>query len=87
MAKAQSKDHLAALAKLTIEVDGELRFVESPPLLVPAESLFTDVYSKQSVDNLYDALTQYRHTLAGGPAAAVGEVRVRRPGPQGRRGG
>ena len=43
VAKAQSKDHLAALAKLTTEVDGELRFVENPPLLVPAESLFTDV--------------------------------------------
>jgi uncharacterized protein (DUF2252 family) len=65
MAKAQSKDHLAALAKLTTEIDGNLRFVDSPPLLMPAESLFTDVYSKQTVGNLYDALTQYRHTLSG----------------------
>ena len=64
VAKAQSKDHLAALAKLTTEVDGELRFVENPPLLVPAESLFTDVHSKQMRDSLFDALTQYRHTLA-----------------------
>jgi hypothetical protein len=65
VAKAQSKDHLAALAKLTVEVDGRLRFVENPPLLVPAESLFTDVYGRQTVGNLYDALTQYRHTLSG----------------------
>ena len=65
MAKAQSKDHLAALAKLTTEVDGALRFVANPPLLMPAESLFTDVYSKQTVGHLYDALTQYRNTLAG----------------------
>ncbi len=65
MAKAQSKDHLAALAKLTTEVDGKLRFVENPPLLIPAESVFTDVYSKQTVGNLYDALSQYRHTLSG----------------------
>ena len=65
VAKAQSKDHLAALAKLTTEVDGKLRFVENPPLLIPAESLFTDVYSKQTVDNLFDALAQYRHTLSG----------------------
>jgi uncharacterized protein (DUF2252 family) len=65
MAKAQSKDHLAALAKLTVEVDGKLRFVDNPPLMVPAEDLFTDVYSRQTVGNLYDALTQYRSTLSG----------------------
>jgi hypothetical protein len=65
VSKAQSKDHLAALAKLTVEVDGRLRFVENPPLIIPAESLFTDVYSKQTVDHLYDSLTQYRHTLSG----------------------
>ncbi len=65
ISKAQSKDHLAALAKLTVEVDGRLRFVENPPLIVPAESLFTDVYSKQTVEHLYDSLTQYRHTLSG----------------------
>ena len=65
LAKAQSKDHLAALAKLTTEVDGKLRFVDDPPLLMPAESLFTDVYSKQTVGHLYDALTQYRNTLSG----------------------
>jgi uncharacterized protein (DUF2252 family) len=65
VSKAQSKDHLAALAKLTEEVDGKLRFIDNPPLIMPAESLFTDVYAKQSLDNLYDALTQYRHTLSG----------------------
>jgi len=64
-AKAQSKDHVAALAKLTVEVDGKLRFVDQPPLLTPAESLFTDVYSKQSASNLNDALSQYRQTLSG----------------------
>ncbi len=65
VAKAQSKDRLAALTKLTTEVDGKLRFVENPPLVVPAESLFTDVYSKQTVGDLYEALGQYRHTLSG----------------------
>ena len=65
VAKAQSKDHLAALAKLTVEVDGKLRFVENPPLMVPAESLFTDVYSAQTLGNLSEALVQYRTTLSG----------------------
>lgn len=63
--KAQSKDHLAALAKLTVEVDGKLRFKEDPPLIIPAEDLFTDVYSKQTTANLADALAQYRQTLSG----------------------
>lgn len=63
--KAQSKDHLAALAKLTVEVDGKLRFKDNPPLIVPAEDLFTDVYSKQTTSNLADALAQYRQTLSG----------------------
>ena len=56
MAKAQSKDHLAALAKLTTEVDGSSASWRTLPLLMPAESVFTDVYSKQTVGNLYDAL-------------------------------
>src|SRR5580704_6504721 len=63
--KAQSKDHLAALGKLTAEVDGELRFVHNPPLMVPADDVFTDVYSKQTLGSLYDAMSEYRHTLSG----------------------
>jgi uncharacterized protein (DUF2252 family) len=63
VAKAQSKDHLAALAKLTTEVDGRLTFVNNPPLMVPAEDLFTDIYSRQTVNNLSEALTQYRKSL------------------------
>ncbi len=63
--KALTKDHLAALAKLTVEVEGTLRFKDDPPLIVPAESLFTDVYSSQTVGSLTDALVQYRQTLSG----------------------
>jgi uncharacterized protein (DUF2252 family) len=63
--KARSKDQLAALAKLTEEVDGTLRFKEDPPLMQRAESVFTDVYSGQTVGNIYDALLQYRGTLSG----------------------
>ena len=63
--KAQAKDHLAALAKLTVDVDGHLRFDNNPPLMVPAEDVFTDVYSKQTVGSLYEAMSEYRHTLTG----------------------
>ncbi len=64
MAKAQSKDHLAALAKLTVEIDGQLRFVNNPPLIVPAEDVFTDMYSNKTLANLFDALSNYRQTLS-----------------------
>ncbi|MDP9136484.1 MAG: DUF2252 domain-containing protein, partial [Actinomycetota bacterium] len=38
-AKAQRKDSLRALTKLTHRVGGRLRFVSAPPLLVPIEEL------------------------------------------------
>jgi uncharacterized protein (DUF2252 family) len=63
--KAQSKDHLAALAKLTVVTDGKLKFVNQPPLLVPAEDVFTDVYSPHTLPRLLEALTDYRVTLSG----------------------
>ena len=34
------KDRLRALSKLTHRVDGELRIVSDPPLIVPIEELF-----------------------------------------------
>ncbi len=63
--RAQSKDHLAALAKLTAERDGKLRFVNDPPLMVPAEEAFTDVYSYHNLTGLLGALSEYRQTLSG----------------------
>ena len=37
--KARAKDNLKALKRLTRRVDGELRFISDPPLLVPAAEL------------------------------------------------
>jgi uncharacterized protein (DUF2252 family) len=39
VAKAQSKDSLRALDRLTEEVDGEIHFRSEPPILVPGEQL------------------------------------------------
>jgi uncharacterized protein (DUF2252 family) len=64
IARAQSKDHLKALAKLTCEVDGELRFVSDPPLLVPIEELFSHVDAEQLGAMLHHTLHSYRRTLA-----------------------
>ncbi|MER7761105.1 DUF2252 domain-containing protein [Streptomyces sp. NPDC097619] len=39
VAKARTKDHLRATARLTRRVDGRLRFVPDPPLVVPVSEL------------------------------------------------
>ena len=39
-AKAESKNSLRAFAKLTHSVDGELRIISDPPLIVPVEEVF-----------------------------------------------
>jgi uncharacterized protein (DUF2252 family) len=41
-AKAASKDSMRAFSKLTEVVDGEIRIVSSPPLIVPLRDLFPD---------------------------------------------
>jgi uncharacterized protein (DUF2252 family) len=62
-AKAESKDQLKALAKLTEERDGELWFRSDPPLLVPVEELFDDELRKPFEASMTGILWDYRHTL------------------------
>jgi uncharacterized protein (DUF2252 family) len=61
--KAGSKDRLKAKARLTQVVDGELRFASDPPLLIPAQDLFSDIDNKQVFDSIEAALASYRDTL------------------------
>ena len=61
--KAESKDRLKALARLTQEVDGELRFLSDPPLLVPVDEVFDHADSPQIVESVRGALRAYRRTL------------------------
>ncbi len=63
--KAQSKDHLAALTKLTEMRDGQLRFISNPPLMTPADEVFAEPRSTEVVNNLLHGLSDYRQTLAG----------------------
>src|SRR3974390_103327 len=60
IAKAQSKDQMKARAKLTRVVDGELRFISDPPLLVPVGELFGDEVAQRLQDSVHDALRSYR---------------------------
>jgi uncharacterized protein (DUF2252 family) len=64
-AKAETRDRLKATAKLTHEVDGELRFLSDPPLLVPVEDLFADADAWKVEDTVRGSLRAYRRTLQG----------------------
>ena len=63
--KAKSKDHLRAVAKLTEEVNGNLRFRDDPPLLTPADQIFDPDKVGDTVSSLVQGLTDYRTTLQG----------------------
>jgi uncharacterized protein (DUF2252 family) len=63
MVKAQAKDSLRALEKLTVMVDGEPRIVSRPPLIVPAsELLHGDEFDRFS-DTIHAFLRSYIASL------------------------
>jgi uncharacterized protein (DUF2252 family) len=63
VAKARSKDSMRALEKLTHVVDGELRIVSDPPLVVPAEELMPEADARDLNQTLHEVLASYRATL------------------------
>jgi uncharacterized protein (DUF2252 family) len=63
VAKARAKDSLRALEKLTETVDGELRFRNEPPLLVPGETLVGATEGQAVAETLEGVLRDYRETL------------------------
>jgi uncharacterized protein (DUF2252 family) len=64
-AKARGKDSLRALDRLAGRVDGELRFVSEPPLLVRAEELFSLRKSRSVETAIRGVLDAYRASLPG----------------------
>jgi uncharacterized protein (DUF2252 family) len=62
VAKARTKDSLAAVAKLTEIVDGEPRFVANPPLLVPLGDL---VGGADMLEGVRGVTRSYRSSLQG----------------------
>ena len=63
MAKAHSRDSMQALGKLTEVVDGQRRFINSPPLIVPFSELFSEVDAAVLQERLRLVLRRYRQTL------------------------
>jgi uncharacterized protein (DUF2252 family) len=65
LAKARSKDSLRALSRLSHEVDGELRIVSKPPLVVPLEDLLEGSRRDDAEAALLGVIESYRSTLQG----------------------
>jgi uncharacterized protein (DUF2252 family) len=63
LAKARTKDSMAAFSKLTHVVDGERRIVAEPPLIVPLDDLLEGDERDQVLNWLHDLLRSYRATL------------------------
>jgi len=65
IAKARTKDSVRAMEKLTEVVDGELRFVSQPPLIVPIEDLVPPGLAADLEAALREVIVSYRSTLPG----------------------
>ena len=63
-AKAQRKDSLRALTKLTHRVGGRLRFLSDPPLLTPAEELLGPGEARDVTERLVALVDSYAESLS-----------------------
>jgi uncharacterized protein (DUF2252 family) len=64
VAKAHRKNSLRALTKLTRRVDGRLRFISEPPLLVPIEELVPPEEAHDEVERVGALVASYADSLA-----------------------
>jgi uncharacterized protein (DUF2252 family) len=64
--KATTKDSVRALSKLTHRVDGELRIINDPPLIVPFDELIPAAESERMDKELRTLFRAYGRTLQGG---------------------
>jgi len=92
VAKAEQKDSMRALAKLTEVIDGSPRIVSKPPLIVPASELLTGEalasfektiheflrnYAASLSDDIRQLMAQYRFVQIARKVVGVGSVGTR----------
>jgi uncharacterized protein (DUF2252 family) len=64
LAKARTRDSMQEVAKLTRMVDGKLRIIADPPLIVPIDDLLPRQMDRKAFEaELTDLLAKYRRTL------------------------
>ncbi|MGH2975845.1 MAG: DUF2252 domain-containing protein, partial [Solirubrobacterales bacterium] len=78
LAKTRAKDRMRALSKLTHEVDGKLRILSEPPLIVPIEELIEreGVEPAAAQASVTGILDQYRSTLSEDRRALIDSYRL-----------
>ncbi len=76
LAKARTKDSMAAFSKLTEVVDGEARIVAEPPLIVPLRDLAEGRESEEMFEGLSALLHSYRATLEHDRRVLLEEFRL-----------
>jgi uncharacterized protein (DUF2252 family) len=65
VARARTRDHVRAFSKRADEIDGELRFVADPPLIVPVDDLARAVTERDQLQAMIQSLVRaYRRSLA-----------------------
>jgi hypothetical protein len=65
VAKAHKRNSLAALSKLTHDVDGEPRIISDPPIIVPIEELLRGGEATAAEHSLEVSFSLYRDSLPG----------------------
>ncbi len=63
IAKGRAKDSERAVGKLTERVNGELRFISAPPLIVPIEELLPSAAQRRLREGVTELLGDYRNSL------------------------
>jgi uncharacterized protein (DUF2252 family) len=76
LAKARTKDSMAAFSKLTRVVDGEAKIVAEPPLIVPIDDLADGRERDEMFDWLRELLRSFRATLQHDRRVLLEEFRL-----------
>jgi uncharacterized protein (DUF2252 family) len=76
IAKARTRDHLDSFRKLTHVVDGRLRIVSEPPVVVPVDELFPTLEAAQFAEIISNFLEIYGATLITDRRHLLREFRV-----------
>ncbi len=73
--RAQSRDNLQALDKLTRLVDGRRQLVSDPPLLIPIGDLVGEQNARRHEQHMSALIDDYRESIGPGRRALIGRFR------------
>jgi uncharacterized protein (DUF2252 family) len=73
LGKARAKNSTRAVLKLTETVDGQLRFISEPPLVVPVRELLGEAENEELRTRLQEMLADYRDSLSDEYGVLLGD--------------